>query len=64
MKNADKFKDVFGLYATEVWSMPEKGFLRWLNSEYTEPEPQWIHDAIAWRYLSEPYQKENKHEID
>lgn len=46
MKNADKFKDVFGLYATELWSMPEGEFLRWLNSEYTEPEPQWIHDAM------------------
>ena len=55
MKNADKFKDVFGLYATELWAMPEGEFLRWLNSEYTEPEPQWIHDAIALRYLSEPY---------
>lgn len=42
MKNADKFKDVFGLYATEVWSMPEKGFLRWLNSECTETEQGWI----------------------
>ena len=38
MKNADKFKAVFGLYATEVWSMPEGEFLRWLNSESTETE--------------------------
>ena len=42
MKNADKFKDVFGLYATEVWSMPEWEFLRWLNSECTETEQGWI----------------------
>jgi len=33
MTNADKFKNIFGLYATELWSMPEKGFLKWLNSE-------------------------------
>jgi len=42
MKNADKFKAVFGLYATELWSMPEGEFLRWLNSECTETEQGWI----------------------
>lgn len=42
MKNADKFKAVFGLYATELWSMPEGEFLRWLNSESTEIEQQWV----------------------
>ena len=35
MTNADKFKNIFGLYATELWSMPEKDFLKWLNSEAT-----------------------------
>ncbi len=38
MKNADKFKTVFGLYATELWSMPEGEFLKWLNGESTETE--------------------------
>jgi hypothetical protein len=33
MTNADKFKHLFGIYATELWSMPEKEFLKWLNSE-------------------------------
>ena len=33
MTNADKFKSLFGLYATELWAMPEKNFLKWLNSE-------------------------------
>ena len=33
MTNADKFKNIFGLYATELWSMPEKDFLKWLNSK-------------------------------
>ena len=33
MTNADKFKNIFELYATELWSMPEKDFLKWLNSE-------------------------------
>ncbi|MBP3901165.1 MAG: hypothetical protein J6D53_06900 [Blautia sp.] len=31
MNNAEKFKQVFGLYATELWSMPEGDFLAWLN---------------------------------
>lgn len=30
--NADIFKQTFGLYATEVWSMSESQFLEWLNS--------------------------------
>lgn len=42
MKNADKFKDVFGMYATELWAMPEGEFLKWLNSECTETEQGWI----------------------
>lgn len=42
MKNADKFKTVFGLYATELWAMPEGEFLKWLNSESTETEQRWI----------------------
>jgi hypothetical protein len=33
MTNADKFKNIFGLYATELWSMPEKDFLKWLNGK-------------------------------
>ena len=33
MNNADKFKSLFGIYATELWAMPEKDFLKWLNSE-------------------------------
>lgn len=33
MTNADKFKNLFGIHATELWSMPEKDFLKWLNNE-------------------------------
>lgn len=32
--NADLFKQTFGIYATELWSMSESQFLEWLNSEY------------------------------
>lgn len=34
MNNAEKFKSIFGLYATELWVMSEESFLSWLNSEY------------------------------
>ena len=37
MTNAEKFRNVFGLYATELWSMQEKEFLEWLNTEM-QPE--------------------------
>lgn len=45
MTNADKFKNLFGIYATELWSMPEKDFLEWLNSEAmnsSEKPNKWI----------------------
>ena len=35
--NADKFRDVFGLEATEVWAMLNPDFSSWLNSDYIEP---------------------------
>lgn len=34
--NADKFRKVFGIYATELWAMPEAKFLEWLNAERSE----------------------------
>lgn len=33
MTNADKFKHLFGIYATELWAMPEIDFLEWLNAD-------------------------------
>ena len=32
--NAEVFKNTFGIYATELWSMTENEFLEWLNSGY------------------------------
>ena len=32
MNNAEKFEKTFGIYATEMWAMPESEFLSWLNS--------------------------------
>lgn len=33
MANAEKFKQIFGIYATELWAMSEEEFLAWLNAE-------------------------------
>ena len=42
MKNADLFKNTFGTYATEIWSMPEKDFLKWLNEDAEPKTGRWI----------------------
>jgi len=44
MTNAEKFRNVFGLYATEVWSMSEKEFLAWLNrkAQSNQMTGRWI----------------------
>lgn len=36
MKNAEQFEQLFGFTATELWSLTEKQFLRWLNDEAPE----------------------------
>jgi len=33
MNNAERFRATFGMYATELWAMPEEEFLKWLNKE-------------------------------
>ena len=38
MTNAEKFKQLFGIYATELWAMPEETFLEWLNAEALESQ--------------------------
>lgn len=42
MNNAEKFKQLFGIYATELWAMPEEKFLEWLNAEALEKQEQII----------------------
>lgn len=39
MTNAEKFKQMFGIYSEEFWSMSEKEMLEFINAEYEEP---WI----------------------
>lgn len=46
MNNADKFKQIFDLYATELWAMSEKDFLAWLNAECDVPETN-VDDLIS-----------------
>ena len=38
INNAEKFKKVFGIYATELWAMPEEDFLKWLCEDYEAEE--------------------------
>ena len=49
MNNAEKFKQIFGLYATELWAMPEEKFLKWLNAEALDKQipqkPEMIWDT-------------------
>lgn len=33
MTNAEKFEQLFGITATELWCLSEKSFLKWLNAE-------------------------------
>ena len=33
MNNADKFKQVFGIYASELWSMPKEEFWDWISAD-------------------------------
>ena len=40
MTNSEKFQKVFGFYATEMWTKPEKEFLEWINSEALEYEEE------------------------
>ena len=44
MTNAEKFKQLFGIYATELWAMPEEKFLEWLNAQALEQreKDRWI----------------------
>ena len=39
MTNAEKFKQIFGLYATELWAMPGDDFLAWLNRDVETTQP-------------------------
>jgi len=38
MNNSEKFKQVFGIYATELWAMTEAEYFKWLNHNYTGSE--------------------------
>ena len=54
MNNAEKFKQLFGIYATELWAMPEEKFLEWLNAEALEQQ-----EKDRWRPATENPKKPN-----
>lgn len=41
MTNSERFRNIFGVYATEIWALPEEEFLQWLNSE-EQKTGKWI----------------------
>lgn len=61
MNNAEKFKSVFGLYATELWAMSEESFLSWLNSEYEDElkKDKWVEHQILSRDYGKIYYQHN-----
>lgn len=61
MTNAEKFKKVFGYYATEMWAKPEKEFLEWINAEALV-EPNWI--PVSWHEITEAERAENGYPKD
>lgn len=40
MTNAEAFLYDFGIYATELWAMPEEKFLAWLNAGCDRERPR------------------------
>ena len=36
MTNAELFKQTFGIYATELWTMTNADFMEWLNADMRE----------------------------
>ena len=56
MNNATMFKNVFGIYATELWSMPESDFLSWLkNVDYQVRETRPVIHA-HWVFIAKQEQ--------
>lgn len=50
MNNAELFRKTFnGLMATELWAMPEKDFLVWLNTEVKATS--WRDDPVTEKQL-------------
>lgn len=52
MNNAEKFKQMFGFYATEMWAKSEQEFLDWINAEYVQEN--------RWTPCSESLPEENE----
>lgn len=48
MTNAELFKQTFGRYATDVWSLPEDEFLKWLNADVQQKTGHWEQYGNSW----------------
>ena len=57
MNNAEKFKQIFGLYAIELWSMPGGDFLEWLDRDVETTQID--HTADISKKVSIPCAHEN-----
>ena len=40
MNNAEKFRQVFGYFSSEIWAMPEKSFCDWMGARYLEQKEE------------------------
>lgn len=49
MTNSERFRNIFGVYATEIWALPEEEFLQWLNSE-EQKTGKWLYDGSGLDY--------------
>lgn len=54
MTNADKFKETFDIYATELWAMSEADFIKWLNADHKTKQTDLVRcGECAW--YEKPY---------
>ena len=50
MNNAEKFQQIFGLYAEELWAKPVEDFLEWLNAKAQSEQNygEWINASDGY----------------
>lgn len=51
MNNAEKFNEVFGIYATELWAKSEAELLEWLRGEYGAVEAGDVEPVIHGHWV-------------
>ena len=61
INNAEKFKQIFGIYATELWAMPEEEFLKWLSA--VEIMPSVEAEPVRHGHWM-PYENQNQDDVN